>query len=281
VGSGKWTTSTYNAVTTSKIAAGDTFAYSRSTASRPQAQWKAHETLDPKGLDVRESRDSTEHPTSLAIAVMFDVTGSMHTIPAELQAQLPKLMDGLQQRHNITDPQILFGGVGDATCDRVPLQIGQFESDNRADDSLDNLFLEGGGGGSKHESYELALYFAARHTSIDCFEQRGEKGYLFVIGDELPYDECDALRLNAVFGGQHSTVSFEDILAEAQETFEVFYVLPTWAAHGRDQDVISFWRKHLGDHFITYDQNEDIVDVIGLGIETVESIKVLKNTLNP
>lgn len=37
------------------------------------------------------------------------------------------------------------------------------------------------------ESYELAMYFMARHTSIDCYEKRGKRGYLFMIGDELAY----------------------------------------------------------------------------------------------
>ena len=59
----------------------------------------------------------------------------------------------------------MFGAIGDATCDRAPLQVGQFESDNRMDDDLGRILLEGGGGGQKTESYELAMYFMARHTA--------------------------------------------------------------------------------------------------------------------
>ena len=77
-----------------------------------------------------------------------------------------------------------FGAVLDATCDRVPLQVGQFESDNRMDEHLGNMVLEGGGGGQMTESYELAMYFMARHTAIDCHEKRRRRGYLFIIGDE-------------------------------------------------------------------------------------------------
>ena len=54
-------------------------------------------------------------------------------------------------------------------------------------EDLGKLFLEGGGGGQLTESYELAMYFMARHTSIDCHEKRGKRGYLFIIGDEMPY----------------------------------------------------------------------------------------------
>ena len=35
--------------------------------------------------------------------------------------------------------------IDSGTTYGVPLQISQFESDNRIDDNLDNLFLEGGG----------------------------------------------------------------------------------------------------------------------------------------
>ena len=94
----------------------------------------------------------------------------------------------------VEHPQILFGAVGDATCDRVPLQVGQFESDNRMDDDLGRILLEGGGGGQMTESYELAMYFMARHTAIDCLDKRGRRGYLFIIGDELRVPEGQGAR---------------------------------------------------------------------------------------
>ena len=49
----------------------------------------------------------------------------------------------------VPDPQILFVAVGDATSDRAPLQVGQFESTAELMDQwLTWSFLEGGGGGS-------------------------------------------------------------------------------------------------------------------------------------
>ena len=93
----------------------------------------------------------------------------------------------LLRKGYLAHPQILIGGIGDATCDRAPLQVGQFESGIEIDEDLAKLWLEGGGGGQQTESYELAMYFMARHTSIDCLEKRGQRGYLFLIGDEMPY----------------------------------------------------------------------------------------------
>ena len=129
-------------------------------------------------------------PGRSAIAVLFDVTGSMRRRAARPAGASCRSCSGCCcARATSADPQILFGAIGDATCDRAPLQVGQFESDNRMDDDLGRILLEGGGGGQKTESYELALYFMARHTAIDCYEKRGQRGYLFVIGDEMAYPQ--------------------------------------------------------------------------------------------
>ena len=80
MGGGAWTTDVYNAAASYRAKAGvSAFAYSDSGAS------STHASLDPKGVALRESRDSTEHPESLAIAVLFDVTGSMGGVPRRLQ----------------------------------------------------------------------------------------------------------------------------------------------------------------------------------------------------
>ena len=60
--------------------------------------------------------------------------------------------------------------------------------------------LEGGGGGQMRESYELAMYFMARHTSLDCHEKRGKRGYLFIIGDEMPYPNVNPQQVSRILG---------------------------------------------------------------------------------
>jgi hypothetical protein len=165
-----------------------------------QAAARVHRQMDPLGVRVRESRDSDAHPTAHAVAVLMDVTGSMGQVPIILQANLPKLMGLLIRRGYLEHPQILIGGIGDATCDRAPLQVGQFESGIEIEDDLGKLYIEGGGGGQTTESYELALYFMARHTGIDCFEKRGRRGYLFVIGDEMPYPKVKPKEVAEVIG---------------------------------------------------------------------------------
>lgn len=275
MGSGRYSSSVYAASAATKAATGtSSFAYHDDVLRHvARDQWKPHQTLDPNGLTLRESRDSTEHPNSLAVACFLDVTGSMASIPRTLQTQLPRLLGELQGANGLDDVQVLFGGIGDATCDRVPLQIGQFESDNRLDQNLENLVLEGGGGGQLTESYELALYVAARHTSIDCFEKRGEKGFVFITGDEKPYPKVKKSEVQTIMNlGIQEDVKFADIMAEAQAKFHVFFILPTRAAHGTDPSIINFWKQAVGnDYFLTMQDEGEIVDVISQAIAATQA----------
>ena len=84
--------------------------------------------MSPYGLDVRESRDSAEHPDSFPIIIALDVTGSMGSIPTYLVKKgLPDIMDKII-KSGIKGPQVLFLGIGDHEYDDAPLQVGQFES---------------------------------------------------------------------------------------------------------------------------------------------------------
>jgi hypothetical protein len=240
-------------------------------AGTPRARWKAYPTLDPFGVAARESRDSVEHPASNAIAVMFDVTGSMGEIPITLQQKLPQLLGLLLRKGYVAHPQILFGAIGDATCDRVPLQVGQFESDNRMDEHLENLLLEGGGGGGQRESYELGLYFFARHTAIDCFEKRRRKGYLFLIGDEMAYGGVSRSHVEDLIGTRlQADIPLGEILREVRQRYHVFYIMPTGAANGGDPRITAFWRELLGQNFLQLDDPAAVCELIALTIGMTE-----------
>ncbi|GAA2895113.1 hypothetical protein Acy02nite_39700 [Actinoplanes cyaneus] len=270
MGSGRWSTDVYTAAENFRAASGQSaFAYSDSGAR------KAHPSLDPDGVFMRECRDSDEHPMSTPIVVMFDVTGSMGAVPRVLQTKLPQLLGMLTRRGYATDPQIMFGAIGDATCDRVPLQVGQFESDNRMDEDLSRIVLEGGGGGQKRESYELAMYFLARHVVLDSMIQRRKKGYLFLIGDELPYRKVKPAEVKRVIGDDLAeAIPVESIVAELQRKFEVFFILPGAASYGGDREVLQTWRALLGQNVLELDDLDAVCETIaltvGLGEDTVD-----------
>jgi hypothetical protein len=230
-----------------------------------------HQKMNPRGVKVRESRDSAAHPRSHAVAVLFDVTGSMRGVPRILQANLPKLMGLLGRRGYLEDPQILIGAIGDATCDAAPLQVGQFESGIEIEEDLGKLYLEGGGGGHITESYELALYFMARHTALDCYEKRGRRGYLFVIGDETPYPRVKRREVARLIGdGLQADIPVEEQIAELGKTYDVYYVLPKMTHHWDDPAVHRRWAELLGQHVLRLEDPAAICELIASTIGMAE-----------
>jgi hypothetical protein len=231
---------------------------------------KVHDQMNPRDV-TRESRDSDDHPNSLSIGVIFDVTGSMGTVPRVLQTKLGALMRLLIQKGYVDDPQILFGAVGDAYTDSVPLQMGQFESGLEMDDELGKIYLEGGGGGQVHETYELGVYFMARHTVIDCYEKRGHKGYLFTIGDEKPYAVVRRQHVQDLIGDalEHD-IPVEQIVAEVQRRYEYFHIIPTNTSHGENPEVQGRWKELLGERVLLLADEAAVCETIALAIGLCE-----------
>jgi hypothetical protein len=220
-------------------------------------QRECHPLMNPKGIRLRESRDSAAHPESLGIVFALDVTGSMGAIPRLLATtQLPKFMKVLTDC-KVKDPQLLFVAVGDATSDRAPLQVGQFESTAELMDQwLTWSFLEGGGGGSGEESYELALYLLAQHTEMDCSVKRGKRGYLFMTGDELPYPVLSRHVVESVIGDRlDDDLKLEEVVAELVKTFVPFFVIPDRERAARCERR---WRDLLGDNVIVMETPDDV-----------------------
>lgn len=208
-----------------------------------------HKLLSPMNLGIRESRDSAIHPNSLAIAVVVDVTGSMGKVPETMALKtLPTLMEGILDQ-GVQDPQLMFIAIDDAVCgSRAPLQVGQFESAaQNMDQYLTNIDIVGGGGGNGGESYDLAAYTLARHTSTDCYEKRGKKGYAFFSGDDANFPRVSADIVRRVLGDDlREDIPVADIYRELQEKYHVFYIVPV----GHSQEANASWRLLLGDHVI-------------------------------
>ncbi len=268
MGYGNWDDSAYNAARTFRAARGvDDFGYTADMRAKPYTEWVAHSELDPFGVALRESRDSADHGASLPIAVLFDVTGSMGVVPRIMQEKLATLHGLLQRKGYAEDPQILFGGIGDADCDRVPLQVGQFESDNRMDEQLRLILLEGGGGGQKSESYELAAYFVARHTATDAWDKRGRKGYLFIVGDELNKSRLPATHIRRIIGDEvPQDISVPSIYRELSDRWNVFYILPKQSHYYDDPDITEHWRGVLGERVLRLEDPGAVCELIALTI---------------
>lgn len=227
-------------------------------------QRKIKNEMDPSGVQLRESRDSDEHPNSVPIILALDVTGSMGNIPHQLVKEgLPTIMSSIIQ-NGIRDPQLLFLGIGDHETDRAPLQVGQFESnDELLDKWLTDVYLEGGGGANGGESYLLAWYFAGLFTQHDAMKKRNEKGFLFTIGDEPNLSSFPKNEMENLMGpGNHETLSAEDLLVKASKLYNVYHLHIKETYAGSMNSTIIEWKQKLGDHLIEVDSHEEIPSVI-------------------
>jgi hypothetical protein len=257
----------------------------RASASRTEVftQRGCHPLMNPRGLKMREARDSDDHPNSLGVVFALDVTGSMGHIPHILATkELPTFMT-LLTACGVADPQLLFMAIGDATSDGAPLQIGQFESTAELMDQwLTWTFLESGGGGSGEESYELAFYMAAQHTDMDCWVKRRKKGYLFITGDELPYAEVSRNQVGTLVGDTlDQSIPIEEAIAAAAETYNVFFLIPDLK---RRQNCEKRWRELLGDNVICLEAPEDAcavaASIVSLTERAIPDLTALASTLS-
>lgn len=221
-----------------------------------------HDRMNPLGVKARECRDSPEHPESLGICFALDVSGSMGAIPQKLaRTELPRFMKTLLDTGTL-HPQVLFMAFADARYDHTPLQVGQFESTAELMDQwLTMTCLEAVARGTSYtgplqggESYELALWFAAKHTKMDCWEKRQKKGYLFMTGDETTYPAVPAETIDKTLGYKvDGDIPMADVMTALRETWDAFFIIPD---HGR-RGVEKPWREHFGNDVIVMASPDD------------------------
>lgn len=249
-------------------------------------QKRIHELVDPKqilrvkGKLIRECRDSAEHPRSFPIILPLDVTGSMREIPRKFLADgLPRLISKIMQ-NGLADPTLLLACIGDSAAgDRAPFQVGEFEaSDLELDNWLQRMWPEGGGGGNAGESYLWSWYFAARCTSTDHFEKRGQKGILITIGDEPSLPSISSREFQEVLGeGNHQPCTDVDLLAEAQKMYEVYHLHMMEGSAGPRS--LGYWQQLLGDRCITVNNYNDLPETIAdLVIKVASSQNIIDTT---
>lgn len=233
-----------------------------------------NKNLNPKGVKIRESRDSADNPNSTPVIVAIDVTGSMGIIADVLAREgLGTLFQEILDRKPITDPHMMFMAVGDANYDSAPLQVSQFEADNRIVEQLTQIFIEHGGGGNSFESYNLPWYFAAAHTEHDSLIKRGKRGYLFTVGDEQAPRTLTQEQIREFIGDTlEREMSPEEMLADVQRKYDVFHIIIQEGDYARSNPdaVFDSWTKLLGQHVIRLADHKKLAETIVSTIEVVE-----------
>lgn len=274
MGSGSWDSYTYTSNVSAARAAGKSSFDYHDQIKAGKIAAAANELLDPKvvagdtspfaGKVMRECAISDEHPSPTPIAIVLDVTASNGEAARAVHAKLPQLFGLLQRKGFIEDPQILIGATGDANkWDNVPLQMGQFESDNRIDAMVEAMYLEMGGGGGGNETYELAAYFLARHTYLESFHKQGRKGYAIFIGDEKPYASLSKDNVVKHIGedGLEADISTKEIFEELHEQYEPFFLFQQQGSYTESQ-VLPTWRELLSENATILEDPNNVCEFI-------------------
>lgn len=237
--------------------------------------------LDPKGITMRESCDSVDNPNSTPVIVALDVTGSMGSVLDVIARKgLQVVAEELYARKPISDPHIMFMGIGDVHAhDDAPLQVTQFEADIRIAEQLTKIWLERGGGGNSFEGYALAWYFAGMHTRTDSMDKRGKKGYLFTMGDEMPTPNLTAEHIESVMGykPQQKEFTSDELFAMASRNYEVFHIIieeGSFCRGSRMDSVVNAWTNVMGQRVIRLSDHTKLGEAIISAIQVVEGDNV-------
>lgn len=230
MGYGTFSESSYNSSRAVRSSSGiSDFHHSETTR-------RVHESLDPKriskkGFGLLESRDSVEHPISTPVILTFDVTGSNINNARTAQQKLPLLMAQLEAV--CENPQIAIWANDDVfSMGEQAIQMGEFESDNRIDDTIRNVYLSGRGGSNAGESYDLLVYAAARKVITDSLVKRNQKGYMFLYADEPFFDAVTRDAVQTVFGDDlQADIPMANIIAEAKSKWDIFVIWPMTGFH--------------------------------------------------
>jgi hypothetical protein len=203
------------------------------------------------------------NPTPIVVAM--DVTRSRGDDTRIIYAKLPLFIGQFELKGYVPGVGVSFCAIGDATSgDKAPLQISQFEADNRLDEALSKIWIEEGGGGSGQESYELAAYYYARHTKLASLD-RGDKGYFFFLGDEGFYPKVSAEQVRRVLGHEMPEarpvpvgdprdgyeepgadgVDSKAIFRELQDRFHTFFIYPQKSMTERRRDIDAEIRQRV------------------------------------
>ncbi|MFQ6010288.1 MAG: hypothetical protein ACE5J7_04180 [Candidatus Aenigmatarchaeota archaeon] len=241
------------------------YSYSPSVTKRSAKSYRKDEGARYKGSSEGvqppkkwkgKKKIKSNSPTPLVVAV--DVTGSMGEWPEIIFEKLSVLYN--EAKLHMPDIEISFAAVGDAYCDRQPIQICKFGKGKELDEMINKIYAEGGGGGQHYETYELVAYYYLKHCNIP----KAKKPMFVFCGDEAFYDKVDAGHIRDLIGDnvKNDRESMK-VMKDLCKKFDT-YNLRIEYDNGRLEDEIhELWQNALGKQHVTkMEDPRRIVDCI-------------------
>ena len=112
------------------------------------------------------------------------------------------------------------------------------------------------------------MYFASRHTAMDCLEKRGKKGYFFMTGDEPAFTHLEPSKVQQLLGDWlEANIEIHELTAELLKSFHAFFLIPD-AARAAQFSVGGVWTTLLRERCIILDTPDDtaVVCAVLVGI---------------
>lgn len=240
------------------------YDYGGYTDDAAKAMSSSHMSDDLSPIKRKLSTDAKS-----PVVVALDVTGSMGDWSKIIYDKMPMFFGQIMLQGYLKDPAISFAAVGDANCDRAPLQVCDFARGTDLDGWLKKLYLEGGGGGTMQESYELAAALYAKTS----FTAKDAEPIFFFIGDEGFYKRVAAHVAERVLGVDGS-IDGDDAMKKLCEKFEVFLVHKVYG--GNDDAITAQWAEAIGrERILKLDDAKAVVDVMLGAIAIISSARDL------
>ncbi|QQG45223.1 MAG: hypothetical protein HYW89_04485 [Candidatus Sungiibacteriota bacterium] len=228
--------------------------------------------------DLVPASISTESENPMAIVT--DQSGSMGEWPATMFSKMPYLEHEAKTEYMGTDVEISWGAIGDArNNEKYPLQMRPFAKGTDHAQRLKELVIEGEGGGTTQESYELAALYCARNVVMP----NAVRPLLIVIGDESPYDFVDPEEAELIARVKlPQKVRTSQIFDELKQKFSVYFIQKPYGREvlsdgpltGTTKRVHENWAALVGeDHIALLADPGRVVDVI-FGIMAREAGKI-------
>ena len=214
--------------------------------------------------------DNVTTDSDAPIIIVVDQTGSMGEWPKIMFSKLPYLEH--EAKEYLGDgAEICFMAIGDANnpcSEKYPLQVRPFAKGLELKKRLEELVIEGQGGGSGSETYELAALFALEKVSMP----KAIKPLIIFIGDELTYDTISKDHAENIVGVKtESILTTKSVFDKLKEKMAVYFIQKSYGAGSgsgnkiseRDREAHSSWAKLVGeDHIAVLPSAERVVDVI-------------------
>ena len=199
-----------------------------------------HLSMDPTRF--KENKLKCDKPNPIIFAL--DVTGSMGNWSKIIYEKMPMFYGQIMMQNYLKDPSISFCAVGDATSDQSPLQVSEFGQGKEIDQLIGKMYLEGGGGGNQHESYELSAYFYDHHVELT----NVEIPFFFLTGDEGYWEKLSGGTIDNIIGANpHQDFIGKNIWQDLMKKYNVFLIKKPFTNLKVEPKIIKQWNEALGE----------------------------------